>query len=206
AYTLPVSFGGNNANPATPGANCHNGTDYDFYRIALAPGYTYTLRPRLHDAYNSNNGNTYTLDALFSYSTDGSTWSDAFDDVLSQPVQMNGGSQLFFKVSPYFTGQTGTYLLDIPITRSATTGMEEVAGGLRVYPNPGKDVFTIETPAAFQPEVFRVSDAGGRTVYEEKVRDASAQKLLKLSLPAGLYLLEAEGKTGKLSQKLILQP
>lgn len=206
AYSLPVNFSGNNANPATPGANCHNGTDYDFYRVALAPGYTYTLRPRLHDAYNSNNGNTYTLDALFSYSTDGSTWSDAFDDVLSQPIQMNGGSQLFIKVSPYFTGQTGTYLLDIPITRSATTGMEEVAGGLRVYPNPGKGVFTIETPAAFQAKIYRVSDAGGRTVHEETVQDSAPQKQLKLNLPAGLYLLEAEGKNGKLSQKLILQP
>ena len=130
----------------------------------------------------------------------------AFDDVLAQPLQLNGGSQLFIKVSPYFTGQTGTYLLDIPISRSATTGIEEVAGGLRVYPNPGKGVFTIETPAAFRPEIYRVSDAGGRTVYEETVQDSPPQKQLKLNLPAGLYLLEAEGKTGKLSQKLILQP
>lgn len=206
AYSLPLTFNGINANPATPGANCHNGTDYDFYRVALAPGFTYTLRPRLHDAYNSNNGQSYTLDALFSYSTDGNTWSDAFDDVLSQPIQMNGGSQLFIKVSPYFTGQTGTYLLDIPITRSAVTGLDEIVGVLRVYPNPAKDAFTMETPAAFQPEIYRVSDAGGRTVYEEKVRDASAQKHLKLSLPAGLYWLEAEGKSGKLSQKLIVQP
>jgi hypothetical protein len=206
AYTLPVNFSGNNANPATPGSNCHNGTDYDFYRIALAPGFTYTLRPRLHDAYNSNNGNTYTLDALFSYSTDGSTWSDAFDDVLAQPLQLNGGSQLFIKVSPYFTGQTGTYLLDIPITRSATTGIEDVAGTLRVYPNPGRGVFTIETPASFQPETYRVSDAGGRTVYEVQVRDKARQQTLSLNLPAGLYLLEATGKTGKLSQKLMLQP
>jgi hypothetical protein len=206
AYTLPVTFSGNNANPSTPGSNCHNGTDYDFYRIALAPGFTYTLRPRLHDAYNSNNGNSYTLDALFSYSTDGSTWSDAFDDVLAQPLQLNGGSQLFIKVSPYFTGQTGTYLLDIPIARSATTGTVENAAALRVYPNPGQGVFTVETPASFQPETYRVSDAGGRTVYEEKVRDKAQRQHLKLSLPGGLYLLEAEGKSGKLSQKLILQP
>jgi len=206
AYSLLVNFNGNNANPATPGSNCHNGTDYDFYRIALAPGFTYTLRPRLHDAYNSNNGQSYTLDALFSYSTDGSTWSDAFDDVLAQPLQMNGGSQLFIKVSPYFTGQTGTYLLDIPITRSATTGIEEIAGALRVYPNPGRGMFTIETPSGFQLETCRVSDAGGRTVYEKRFRAVAQQQQLNLSLPAGLYVLEAEGKNGKLSQKLILQP
>jgi len=206
AYSLLVNFNGNNANPATPGSNCHNGTDYDFYRIALAPGFTYTLRPRLHDAYNSNNGQSYTLDALFSYSTDGSTWSDAFDDVLAQPLQMNGGSQLFIKVSPYFTGQTVTYLLDIPITRSATTGIEEIAGALRVYPNPGRGMFTIETPSGFQLETCRVSDAGGRTVYEKRFRAVAQQQQLNLSLPAGLYVLEAEGKNGKLSQKLILQP
>jgi hypothetical protein len=38
------------------------------------------------------------------------------------------------------------------------------------------------------------------------VRDKARQQTLSLNLPAGLYLLEATGKTGKLSQKLMLQP
>lgn len=120
AYSLPVSFTGNNILINTNGSNCNVGTDYDYYKITLPSGFNYTLKPRLQDSYNSNNGNTYTLDALFSYSFNGSTWSEAYDDTLTSNIIMNNGGTLYIAVSPYFTGSIGTYLLQIQISRTST--------------------------------------------------------------------------------------
>ena len=120
AYSLPVTFSNNAAAVKTTGSNCHVGSDYDYYKIVLPAGYSYSIDARLQDSYSTNNGITYTLDALFSdsSSTPGSSWSDAFDDVMPNNIEVSGGTTLYFKVSPYFTGDIGTYLLDITITRA----------------------------------------------------------------------------------------
>ena len=46
----------------------------------------YIISPRLQDSYSSDDGNTYTLDALFSLSPDGEQWSDTYDDVLDGSI------------------------------------------------------------------------------------------------------------------------
>lgn len=133
AYALPVNFTNNTATVATTGSNCHVGNDYDYYKIVLPTGtYNYTVSARLQDLNSSNNSQTYTLDALFSYSPDGTLWSDAFDDVLPNNIQVNGGGTLYFKVSPYFTGATGTYLLDINITRNQVLSSQKDITGFSV--------------------------------------------------------------------------
>jgi len=119
AYNLPITFTGNSATKNTQGSNCHLGADYDYYKINLPSGFSYTISARLHDSYNSGNGNTYSLDATFNYSTDGcSTWSDSYDDILPSNIILGNGGTVYFFASPYFIGQTGTYLLDINITRT----------------------------------------------------------------------------------------
>jgi hypothetical protein len=125
AFNLPISFSGNAATKTSIGSNIHLGTDYDYYKIALPSGFNYSIEARLHDSYNSSNSQTYTVDGLISYSTDGTTWSDAFDDIISDNILVNGGSTLYFMVSPYFTGSTGTYVLDAKITRSAILSSEK---------------------------------------------------------------------------------
>jgi hypothetical protein len=118
SYTLPLSFSGNDASITTTGSNCHIGTDKDFYKLNLAEGYDYTITARLHDAFNSSNGKDYTLDAIFSYSKDGTSWSDGYDDVMPGNIIFNNGGILYFLVTPYFTGSPGTYLLDIHVERT----------------------------------------------------------------------------------------
>ncbi|MFM8486623.1 MAG: hypothetical protein ACKOCH_09825, partial [Bacteroidota bacterium] len=80
ASNLPLAFSSNTANIVTSGSNNHVGTDYDYYKVFFPAGYSYKVTPRVHDSYNSGNGQTYTNDVLFSYNLNG-TWSDAFDDV-----------------------------------------------------------------------------------------------------------------------------
>lgn len=146
AYTLPITFSGNTATKNTTGSNCHVGNDYDYYKINLASGYSYTFNARLHDAYNSGNGQTYSLDALVSYSLDGVNLSDAFDDVISPSFTANGGSSVYFFVAPYFQGETGTYLLDLSVTRTPCTLSPSVtpSGPLTICQN---QTLTLTAPA-----------------------------------------------------------
>ena len=133
AANLPVAFTANTATVSTnKGSNCHNGNDYDYYKIVLPAGYNYEVGARIHDSHSSGNGNTYSLDGLVSYSTDGTTWSDAYDDIIAGTIVVNGGGTVYFYVSPYFTGETGTYLFVANITRLAALSTEKDITGFAV--------------------------------------------------------------------------
>ena len=118
ANILPVSFSSNNTTILTTGSNNHIGSDLDYYKIEMETGYNYTINARAHDSYNSGNGLIYTNDVGWSYLLN-SEWSDVYDDVMPNEFTVNNGGTLIFNVSPYFVGRTGTYLLDISISRTA---------------------------------------------------------------------------------------
>ncbi len=124
AYSLSLSYTNNVSKPNTADANCHTGTDYDYYKVVLPSGYNYTIKAELLDLYN-NNSKDYTLDGLFSYSTDGTTWSDAYDDKMPNDITVNNGGTVYFLNSPFFTGEVGTYLLDLYVTRSPILSAEK---------------------------------------------------------------------------------
>lgn len=55
---------------STVGANSHLGNDYDYYKITFPPVTGqggYLIEARAQDSYNSDDGNTYTNDVLWSY-------------------------------------------------------------------------------------------------------------------------------------------
>lgn len=121
AYALNLTYTNNKATKTTTGSNLHTNTDIDFFKVNLSSGFNYTIKARIHDSYSSGNGNVYSLDGLISYSTDGTNWSDTYDDTLSPDIVMNGGGTLYFKIAPYFAGGTGTYLLDFTVNRSSSS-------------------------------------------------------------------------------------
>lgn len=145
AYNLPVTFSSNQATITTPGSNCHKGNDYDYYKVVLPAGYDYNVQARIHDSYNSGNSNTYTFDGLLSYSTDGNTWSDAYDDIINGNVTLQGGGTVYFYVSPYFTGETGTYLFDAVIQRTKTKSSAKDITGFSVTGIVGNAVINTTT-------------------------------------------------------------
>jgi hypothetical protein len=145
AYTLPVSWNNNAAQLSTTGSNNHAGNDYDYYRINLADGYDYTITARVHDSYNSGNGNVYTCDVIWSYNT-GAGWSSAYDDVMIGNILVNGPGTIYFQVSPYFSGNSGTYLLDIKILRKDNNGIPELNGKyITLSPNPATTTLVLHT-------------------------------------------------------------
>ena len=137
AYLLPVAFTDDMAAVTTNGSNFHNDTDIDYYKIELPSGYSYTITARLHDSYNSDDGNTYTVDARFTFSTDPGTWSEFYDDFMPEDILLNDGGTVHFFVEPFFEGDTGDYLLDISIVRASKN-----ADLVSLDVNPG----TLSTP------------------------------------------------------------
>lgn len=207
AYHLPITFSGNTTTKNTVGSNCHTGMDYDYYKINLASGYNYSINARLHDSYNSGNGNVYTLDALFSYSTDGNSWSGAFDDLLTNNIYVPNGGTVYFFVSPYYTGELGTYLLDMTITRTTITSINETLNSdlIKIFPNPARDIVTLDLmELKVQPKVIQILDIHGQSVFSSPI--FSDQKRLEISLNElidGIYFIKLTSEEGTLTKKII---
>ena len=206
ATPLAVSFSGNTATRATAGSNCHVNTDLDFYAVPLAAGFRYTVTARLHDSYNSGNGQMYSLDALFSYSLDGgATWSMTYDDVLPAPIVVPNGGTLLLKVAPYFAGNTGSYLLDMSLQRGPlATAPAALAAQVSVFPNPARDVLTVDLRTLGVPvSAVRLLTLTGQLVSETtRVVPAVPLALPVGQLPTGLYLVQLETGQGLITKKI----
>ncbi|MCX6351968.1 MAG: thiol protease/hemagglutinin PrtT [Bacteroidetes bacterium] len=208
SYSLSANFSNDKANINTNGSNCHVGNDYDYFKVSLPSGYNYIINPRIHDAGSSGNGNTYTLDGLFSYSVDGTTYSDAFDNTIPNPFVLNGGGTVYFLVAPYFNGETGTYLLDVNITRTTGNGIEEnsFAGSIKISPNPAKDFVNIDmnefTGNASRIQIINVL---GQEVFSTSVnQDLRKVKLPLVDIKDGVYFIQFQTNKGVLTKKIII--
>lgn len=210
AYDLNAIFSNNQSKVTTAGSNCHVTTDVDYYKVILPAGFDYTITPRLHDSYNSGNGNTYTVDALFSYSTDGNSWSDAYDNYMPNTITVTNGGTLYFKIAPYFAGETGTYQFDITSSRVATHGsgiaMVSAADFVKVYPNPASDFISVDLHA-FEGTVDHavIENAEGQTVMNIDLQ--TGEKLISIrmdGLSEGIYFLRLSTGEGLITKKITL--
>lgn len=138
AYSFTPSFSGNSASVNTTGSNLHNSSDVDYYKINLNSGYDYIITPTLHDAFWSGNGNTYSVEALFTYSTDGTNWSSFYWGDLAGNIMIADGGTVYFDVIPYIEGDIGTYLLSVGITRTQHTNNYTIS--VSASPNNGGSV------------------------------------------------------------------
>lgn len=205
--SLPITFSGNTTSVKTVGSNAHLGTDIDNYKIVLPTGFNYTITPRLQDSFSSNNNIAYTLDGLFSYSSDGVTWSEAFDDVITGNITINNGGTIYFKTAPYFQGNTGTYLLDINLSRTASLGLAENELGktLNIYPNPTTSKVFFDN-SNYNFGNVSVVNSLGQEVSKVKFNSFSNNQEIDLSgLVAGVYVLkftnDQTSKTTKIVKK-----
>jgi len=199
---LTLNWSNNIAQCYTTGSNMHIGTDYDYYKITLAAGYNYVIKARVHDSYNSGNGQTYTNDVVWSYNK-GIGWSEVYDDVMVGNITVNGSGTVYFQVSPYFSGQTGTYLMDIKVTRSANVGLKESnSANFNLYPNPARDFLYIDFSDARTNCDWEIINELGLVSLSGK----STQDKLEIDisvLPAGIYSFNAIINEKQQSQKFI---
>lgn len=205
AYNFPVSFTGNVASISTNGANCNTGTDYDFYKINLDNGFSYSINGVLYDA-GYEGGGTYTLDAIWGYSTDGNNWSAAYDNVAPGNISMTNGGTVYFEVAPKFTGTTGTYQLSLTITKNPTGIGESGQGAFTIYPNPAGEYCILEFANDQQwPSQIRISTLDGREVVN--IDPGKREKSLRIDLSGftnGTYFLHTILPEGITTKKLII--
>ena len=200
AYQLrPTNWSNHQTTIRTTGSNLHVGNDIDYYKIVLPTGYNYVITPRLHDSYNSGNGQTYTVDALFAYSTDGQHYSSIIDDVMTGNISFQGGT-IYFGVAPYFSGMTGTYLLEIKIVGDGNIGVdEEYAMKVNLYPNPVKDVLHLQCEDIRQYDIFSLD---GKLVKSVQTIDNEAIIDLE-DLNSGVYLIRITSDKGVLTRRVV---
>lgn len=208
ARTVNLNFSGNTATWNTTGTNMHNAEDQDYFQVSLPQGYSYTVTARVHDSYNSGNGQAYTNDVMFGIH-DGSGWTELYDDVMPQSLQVAGGTDLVFGVAPYFVGTLGTYQLDVNISRSPVSSADEAywQEQLTVAPNPSTGTFQLALELPHSEEIqLRISDVNGRLVAEERLgHQQQLQHTFSLAdEPAGLYFLSVNAGDRLLRQRLVL--
>ena len=198
AYLLPCNITGNSVTVNTNGANLHSDTDIDYYKIQLNEGRDYFITPRLHDSYDSGNSTYYTVDAMFSYSTDGVNWSYFYDDVMESGFAFSGGT-LYFCVTPYFEGRIGTYQLDIKVAYG--NSIEETEESLfSVYPNPVQDVVNVNCKDIEQVNLFNTV---GQKIESFSTEGRDNVRIDLSGLPSGVYIIQASNRGRTLTRKIV---
>lgn len=191
AMDLTVNFSGNNASVFTTGSNSHTGNDYDYYSIFLAAGYDYAITARVHDSYNSGNGQTYTNDVLWSYNS-GGFWSFAYDDVMPGNIVVQNGGTVMFLTAPYFLGETGTYLLDVQISRTPL-GIDDNGNlvKLNIYPVPVVDILNLDVAGNVEINKIQIMDISGKTIVniENSKNQSNKITIPVVNLNAGTYIV-----------------
>jgi len=207
AYTLPVSFSGTTASVNTQNSNCSTGNDYDFYKINLDQGYSYTIHAEVDDANYSGGTGSYTLDAIWSYSTDGNTWSDVYDDVDPDNIVMMNGGTMYFEVAPKFSGNTGTYMLVLNIQKNPFGVSQNGNTLLNIYPNPAKDLIYIEPASGYEwPSKVTLFSTQGKELIT--VLPGQKQDKIKMdveNLQDGLYLLRVYTNDAVLTRQVVIR-
>ncbi|MCY1663870.1 zinc-dependent metalloprotease [Chryseobacterium sp. SL1] len=87
-----------------------------------------------------------------------------------------------------------------------TSEIEKTEDGIKIYPNPSKGIFTIETEAS-NGMTYTVFAMDGKLVNAKKeLKGSKIREEVNLSyLPSGVYLIQVEKDGQKISKKLIIK-
>lgn len=201
-HILMPNFSDNLASITTEGSNMHVGTDLDFYKLDLESGYNYSIRARVHDSYSSETQETYSNDVIWTYLNDGE-WSDLYDDVMPSDLTLSNGGEILFGVGPYYEGETGTYLLDIQISRTGVNSAPSLEENkLKVYPNPAKDLVHIESPGLINQ--IQIYDASGKLLLHMNTSTENVSANIS-DLNEGVYFLHISQEDFTTVHKIVKQ-
>lgn len=208
AYQIPLSFIQDTAYFKTEEANIHIGPDIDHYSINLAPGFRYSITARVHDEYDFDDGEEYSNDVYFTYDL-GQGQSDHIDAFLPLPISVPNGGLVNFKVSPFFVGLTGSYALELEITRTLSTATKDLgdATALELFPVPASQFISLNY-AANDVKIDQVSiiNLMGQVVRvtNGKALGAAGKRIEIAGLAPGMYTLLAESAGKTIAKKFIV--
>jgi len=144
------------------------------------------------------------------YSTDATSYSWDFGDgnssTLSDPIyiyKINGS----FNVWLTATNTCGSDSINHAVTGVVVIGIEEVpaeAANINIYPNPAVDF--VHMTGVENIESFRVSNAIGQIVYEQKVPSNEATLSFDVSqYPAGIYTINFTTIKGNIFSAMVVK-
>jgi len=208
-YLLGLDFVNDVAYVSTPGSNIDSPDDNDFFYIILDPGYTYSVKARVHDSYNSGNAQPYTTDVRWSYRAGTQNeFSQSYDDVILSPG-MNfttpSVDYVDFHIVPYYFGTLGTYLFEAEVTRTAVSAVSDLLPeqAVSVYPNPADDATTVSvSDAGSQLKTINLYALDGKLISSKRVDNKSSERISTAGLANGLYLISVVTDKGSWNSKL----
>lgn len=193
AYNLAANFIGDEATVTTTGSNLHTRSDYDYYALNLPKGYDYAIDARVGDRFYTIDNNTYDADVQFSHNAY-NEFLDLFDTRLFDLIKIKDGGKLTFFVAPYNVGITGSYILDLKITRSAITSTQnnKYQSSLNLFPNPARDELKVRYSENFIPVSGRIINSIGTEIKNIALKNSHASIFhINISdLINGVYFIE----------------
>lgn len=110
-------------------------------------------------------------------------------------------------MAPKFVGQTGTYLLDVSITRQLVGAVSSsiLATNWKLYPNPAQSEVTLEASNSYNGEsvAFSIMSYTGQIVKSGTVTNQSTKISLD-GLKSGLYMVRLNQNGATRNIKLVL--
>ena len=205
SYKLPVNFVGNTANVLTTGSNIHIPSDFDFYSLNLPSGYNYTITGRLHDAQGSGNSLTYSGNVTLAYIL-GALLTEMNKSITS-PIDIKNGGNIVFKITPSYIGLTGSYLMDLTITREINTATNDLNNysDLEISPNPANQFVTLslKNNTIREAKITITNSVGQKVKSIENANFSTGKYALGLNdLVNGQYIVKITQGTTSFLQKL----
>jgi hypothetical protein len=96
----------------------------------------------------------------------------------------------------------------LPPPPKQTTRMDETLSekSVKLYPNPNKGTFTIETESELIMNAIKVYDISGKQVFSEEMQKENRIHQLKVnSLETGIYIVQIETEKGSIYKKMIVE-
>ncbi|MBK6354373.1 MAG: thiol protease/hemagglutinin PrtT [Saprospiraceae bacterium] len=198
AYNLPYTFNGSQAHINTIGSNFHNRTEYDFYKVILPAGSEYKIETKIGDRFSSLDGKDYSADILISYDL-GNGYSEAYDYSIPNNIILKNGGEALFYIAPYSAGETGTYILDLKITKTQPSASKDFINEnlLNCSPNPANNLLYLETTATLTgASDVKIFNTTGQLIKAINKISIGTQKMPidVSSLQNGLYYLKIQNQ------------
>jgi hypothetical protein len=130
---------------------------------------------------------------------------------MSGNINVSNGGTIYFRVAPYFSGETGTYLFDLNLirTQNSSSGITEnqLSDLIKVYPNPAKEYVTIDLNE-YNGKVNQVDflNIQGQIVNTVNL-ESSYEKIINTSLNNfldGVYFIRIHSNDGVLTKKIVV--
>ena len=177
----------------------------DYYIFSLPDGFDYSLNANVFDSYNNEN---YSGDVMFSFSIDnGVTWSDAYDSVSNEELLIPNGGNVYMHAAPVLAGITGTYQLNINISRG-TLGLDELSfdNEIVLYPNPASDKISVKLKNNnLSYNDISIVNSLGQVVKTQKLNNDLDFNIDVSDLSSGFYLLNIHTNSSTTTKKLIIE-